>query len=558
MKRIDITIIGSLGKKAVTVSGLSERIGFSVSYVSERVNALETKGFLSKKREGRRVRVSLRDSISIHLRKLMDKFNLEMLFSGRKDILLLCLLKPHSVGELEKETNLSQAQIYKDLRELKQISAVREIGGKYSINPEINELVRMIEFLRDEQLYNGVEESAIVLWRRGDEILKRAPKGLEIDGARTAFSRFSSNGIEYFPVDEYFYQPKKKLSLEEILVHSLVAAETKTQLVMCAIFFLKNKEAMNVKKIKELGRKFRVFDLYLDILSYLETRKSERFPPWNEFMEKTRLYGIQIKKFGEDFLWDTLELIGNALSRDLDVYLIGGLNLMIRGIKDSTKDIDLVLKDRNDLNEMKSSLREIGYRESVRAESYSLFPSVVMEKNGCPKFDLFVRVVCGGISLSEEMEKRAKFSKGFNRLRVNLLSPEAIFIFKSISEREGDLEDVKALSLKYPLDWNRIFSEIKRQEEKSGKTFSFALLDTLEILEERWGISPPITKKLRFHCIKRGILLSLKKPRTINELRKFVDFPRYMLEKALSDLERENKVRIERRKKPYIISQITP
>ncbi len=556
MKRLDINILNSLGGKAGSVGELSERTGFSVSYVSERINALESRGFLFRKREGKKVIVSLNPPFSIHLRRLTDRFNLDMLFSGKKDILLLHLLKPGSVEELEKETGLSQAQIYKDLRGLKQIGAVKEIEGGYSLNPKIEELVKMFEFIRDEKLYRGVEDGVIVLWRKNNEILKKAPKGFKVKGVKTAFSRFSESGIRYLPMNEYLYQPKKKLSLEEIFVHSLVTAETKTQLAMCAVFFLKNKGEMDIKKLRKFSRKFHVFDLYLDMLSYLETRKGDRFPPWSEFMEKVNLYGIQVKKFDEDFLSGILGLIGDTLSRELSVYLIGGLNLMLRGIKDSTKDIDLVLKNKDDLHEIKSGLEKIGYREEIKAEGYGLFPSVVMKRDKGPSFDLFVGVVCGGISLSEEMKKRAESFGRFNRLRVNLLSPEAIFIFKSMTEREGDLEDVKVLALKYPLDWNRILSEIKRQEEISKKTFSFSLLDTLEILEERYGIYSPITKRLRFHCIKKGILLALNEPRTISELRKFVDFPRYMVEKALQDLEKENRVRIERSKRPYIVSAL--
>jgi len=556
MKRLDIDILNSLWKKASSVSELSKMIGFSIPYVSERISTLEGRGFLSKKREGKRVIVSLNPPFSIHLRKLMDRFNLEMLFSGKKDTLLLHLLKPNRVEELEKETDLSQAQIYKDLSGLKQIGAVRKIEGEYSINPEIKELVRMVEFLREEELYRGVEDGVIVLWRRDNEILKKTPKGLKVSGVKTAFSRFSESGVEYFPINEYFYQPKKKLSLEEIFVHSLVAVETKTQLAMCAVFFLKNKGVMDIKGLRELSRKFRVLDLYQNMLSYLETKKGDRFPPWSEFMEKVDLYGIQAKKFDEDFLLHTLGLIGNSLDRELDVYLIGGLNLMLRGIKDSTKDIDLVLKNRNDLHEMKESLGMIGYREDIKAEGYNLFPSVVMKKDKGPNFDLFVRVVWGGISLSEEMEKRAEFFRRFNGLRVNLLSLEAIFIFKSMTEREGDLEDIRILALKHPLNWDRILSEIKKQEEISKKTFSFSLLDTLEVLEERYGIHSPITRKLRHHCIKNGILLALDEPRTINELRGFVNFPRYMVEKALLDLEKENRVRIKRGEKPYIVSAL--
>lgn len=557
MKKIDIEIIESLWKKADSITALSERTGPSISYVSERVKNLTERGLLSKKRVAKKIIVSLNPTFSIYLREIIDKFNIKILFSDKKDTLLLHLLEPKNIEELERETGLSQSQIHKDIRELRQIGAVKKIDRNYSINQGIKELIKIVEFLREKELYRGVEDGAIVLWRRNNEILKKAPKGLKIEGVRTAFSRFSENGIELFLRDDYFYFPEKKLSLEEIFVHSLVIAEGKTRLSMCAVFFLKNRERINPEKLKEYSRKFHVLDLYLDMLSYLETKKGDRFLPWNEFMEKVNLYGIQIKKFDKDILTHILKSIGKNLKRSVDVYLIGGLNLMLRGIKDSTKDIDLVLKNRNDLLKIKNALRGIGYKEETKSAYYGLFPAVVMKKVKSPNFDLFVGTVCGGISLSKDMEREAEFYRKFDKLRVNLLSPEAIFIFKSMTEREGDLEDIKALTLKYSPNWNKILSEVKKQEKVSGRTFSFSLLDTLEILEERYAIHSPVTKKLRYHCIKNGILLALTKPRTINEIKGYVNFPRYMIEKVLSDLENENKIRIDRRKKPYIIKKNT-
>ncbi len=44
--------------------------------------------------------------------------------------------------------------------------------------------------------------------------------------------------------------------------------------------------------------------------------------------------------------------------------------------------------------------------------------------------------------------------------------------------------------------------------------------------------------------------------RIINELREFVSFLRYMLEKALSDLENENKIEIDKKKKPISLERI--
>ncbi len=100
MKRIDLEIIDSLRKKANSITALSESTAFSISYISERVRNLTERGLLSKKKEGKKITVSLDPTFSIYLRRIVDKFDLRMLFSGKKDTLLLHLLEPRNIEEL--------------------------------------------------------------------------------------------------------------------------------------------------------------------------------------------------------------------------------------------------------------------------------------------------------------------------------------------------------------------------------------------------------------------------------------------------------------------------
>ena len=557
MNSLDVRILAELGKQPKTVTELAGTLGASMSYVSERLKKLEEKRIVEKKRKGKSVTASLREPYSIYLRKLADSHNLEMLLGGRRDTLLHHLLKPRSVGELEEETHLSKAQTYKDLRVLKQAGVILQKNGRYSINPRADDLIRLAELLGEGERYRGVEEGAIVLFRKGGVILKKAPQDVPLAGSPTAFSKFPETGIMYLPLHKYVIYPEKKLSLEEILVHTLLASETGTQMVMAAVFFLKNKQRIDGRTARELSKKYGVLESYLNMLSYLNSGRGDGFPPWTEFLEKAELYGIETKQsYEKNFLLESLNAVGGKVARGLDVYLIGGLNLILRGVKDSTKDVDVVLKSKKDFDAFKAALEKAGYGESAEAaRSYRrLHPTTVMIRRGKPNLDLFVKVVCGGIELSGEMAESAEFFKQTGNLRINLLSREAIFVFKSVTDRVGDLEDARLLAVKHPLDWERMWGEVKSQEERSGKTFSFAFLDTLEVLEDKWSIVAPITGKVRFHCLKKGIQLALKKPKTIEELKDWVKFPRHSIERAVRELEGDGKIRVDRSKKPYVIT----
>ena len=56
-------------------------------------------------------------------------------------------------------------------------------------------------------------------------------------------------------------------------------------------------------------------------------------------------------------LW--LTALGSALDKPLDMYLIGGCAMSFRGIKDRTKDIDIVMSHQTDLVEVVHALKQV-------------------------------------------------------------------------------------------------------------------------------------------------------------------------------------------------------
>lgn len=92
--------------------------------------------------------------------------------------------------------------------------------------------------------------------------------------------------------------------------------------------------------------------------------------------------------------------------------------------------------------------------------------------------------------------KRAKLIKEYKNIKLFFCSNEDLLIFKSITEREGDLEDCVALS-KLGIDWKVVLSEIKCQIKQSGKDIWITLFEErLDLLEDK-GISIPIIKEIR-------------------------------------------------------------
>jgi hypothetical protein len=289
-----------------------------------------------------------------------------------------------------------------------------------------------------------------------------------------------------------------------------------------------------------------------DLLAFLdqrEVKQDELFLPWTEFLDLAREYDVYPRgKHPEDSLLTGLEELGETLQIEADVYLLGGGNLILRGMKDSTKDIDVVVSERHVFRDLVEALQQQGYEERRDLEEVyeQLDPSIVLERQGFPRWDVFVETVAGCLQLTESMRNRADETRWFDNLVLHLLSLTDIFLFKAITDREGDLEDAALLARQGDIDWTEVFEELQRQEERTGRYFSFSVLDTLDLLKDRHNIEVPIHDRLVSYCLENALFVSLEEPKTIRDLREELDFPDHRIYNKLRKLEDEDTITVDR------------
>lgn len=200
-----------------------------------------------------------------------------------------------------------------------------------------------------------------------------------------------------------------------------------------------------------------------------------------------------MKLFDEDELDRAIEEIDEMLKEETKVYLIGGLAMIYHGSKTSTKDIDLVLKDKEDYNRLKQALTRSGY-ESIQEktdEYQGLNAKIVMDDPEKPRFDIFLNEVCGQLWLSEGMVERSESIMNLDNLRLHILSREDIFLFKIVATRDRDMDDASVL-FESGLDWPTIRKETEIQSELTGKKWFPLLYQCLEEFEEEYSLTSPI------------------------------------------------------------------
>jgi len=199
--------------------------------------------------------------------------------------------------------------------------------------------------------------------------------------------------------------------------------------------------------------------------------------------------------FNESQLISELEKIGNDLKRRIKMFLIGGCSMVLRGYKLATKDIDVVFTSPSDLKDFVDALKGLGFQEILKLpkEYEVLGASAVLRDTKGFQFDLFHRQVCRGLEITKRMEERAELYRTFGKLNVYLMAPEDVFLFKSITEREADILDMRSLAER-GLNWDAIKKECTLQEKR--RIWEYFLVYRLEELKSRFGIEAPIIKEL--------------------------------------------------------------
>lgn len=157
------------------------------------------------------------------------------------------------------------------------------------------------------------------------------------------------------------------------------------------------------------------------------------------------------------------EELNKSLPSAIDVYMIGGGALMFLGAKVETKDIDLIVSTREECDILSKTLFESGF-ESVRPtdglEKVNLSDMVA---KGDFRIDFFERQVCGVLCLSEAMKSRSKLILNLDKVRLFICCFEDIFLFKSVTEREGDLRDSENMLFIHDFDWDVLVREMRDQ-----------------------------------------------------------------------------------------------
>jgi len=204
------------------------------------------------------------------------------------------------------------------------------------------------------------------------------------------------------------------------------------------------------------------------------------------------------RRFDSEYIESELRRVGRQLETDLTVYLIGGGAMSFRGLKETTKDIDLIVSDGDDLRVLQAVLLGSGYDivKEPGAEYDDLGAQRILENDDGCRIDIFNQQVIDKLVLSDGMRRRSEAYLDAGELSVALVSAEDIFLFKSVAGRTDDIEDMFSL-VQTELDFDVIEDELEQQIDLLGQElFVTHANEALLELEEQHNISTPLAERV--------------------------------------------------------------
>ncbi|OIO62453.1 hypothetical protein COY26_02840 [Candidatus Woesearchaeota archaeon CG_4_10_14_0_2_um_filter_33_10] len=187
--------------------------------------------------------------------------------------------------------------------------------------------------------------------------------------------------------------------------------------------------------------------------------------------------------------------IDASLRKKVKIFVIGGAVLLQQGLKPATKDIDLVIETKEEFMILKNALNSINFTVKIPNIEYKNMNLNQIFIRDDFRIDLFQKEICGRFSISNGMMERAITFIDLEKIKLNFCSNEDIFLFKTMTEREGDLEDCISLA-KRGIKWEIILNELKNQIKKSRQDVWITWVgERLDILEEK-GVNIPIMKEI--------------------------------------------------------------
>ena len=234
--------------------------------------------------------------------------------------------------------------------------------------------------------------------------------------------------------------------------------------------------------------------------------------------------------------------------------------MAFRGQKEGTKDIDVVVLNRRQAGTLISAISSLGYTAptNLTIDYKKMRAITILENSDGFRWDIFVRIISDKLGLSYGMITRSQPFLKQAGLTVRLLSNEDIFLLKSVTERDLDLDDMRILA-EGGLNWKIISQECLWQSSVSETIWEDALCNALKNLREKHNITSPIENKIcaaaDAKILHRWIITQVRAgTNTVTALSEAAGESAAVIRSTLRELVRRGEIRVKKTHRQYTYS----
>ncbi|PIU22570.1 MAG: hypothetical protein COT14_00475 [Candidatus Diapherotrites archaeon CG08_land_8_20_14_0_20_30_16] len=514
-----------LRKNYESLKEFNRDLGLSLSTISEAILNLKNYSF-EFDNSGYKL---ISNKMLTNFNNLLNNYNLNI-FKDARESILYSLLFFNKLNDISGYVNLSDIHILRNLNYLREKGVVYIKDESYFLKEDLKPIIKDIF----ETIIAKSQESDAELIIKKGIIFKILPKGKLLQGKLTAFSKFNDYGLIYYTVSDYGVDTKEQLSIEDIFVHALLLSNSKKDLVLCTCFYLKNKYRLNLTKLRKKLSHFEIYPVYEKMIDYIRTGADfGLFLPKKEFIRILNEYDLSLDLLThKENLISFFEDLEKLINIPLKVYLIGGCNLVLRNLKNVTKDIDVIVNSETEYLYLEKILLSLQFVRDTKLSNQTehLRIRMVFKKDN-NQIDVFVKRVMNQIFLNDSMIKKSE-TKNFGKLDIKLVSLEDIILFKAIAGREGDIEDISRIIERKDINWNYLYNQFILQFDNSNDLLFLSILDTFDIINKTNPI--PILSKIERFVLEKSILFVCKTPKSIPKIKKILEFPDHTIRNVIN------------------------
>lgn len=287
LSEIELKILQQIANGDTDIKKIAENLNRDVSRIYRTKNKLIEKNFLEFSQSNLNPKKTIH--VTLLLQLLIKHPNITNLLSGSWITILTELLHPKTVEEVESKIELKKSIIYKKIKQAIDISAViQKENHKYVINEKIWRDLKdfLVEYKKHEETTDSRISANSKIYHKNQNEIVFSNKS-DLNASLTGFSAYEEHGIKLLLTTNYYYLPKKTLTKQEILKHSLYIAQKDKNirnLTFICLFYLKNKNDL-------LSIKHPILD---KIKQILKGKIIQGYPTLEELKEKAELYDIKL------------------------------------------------------------------------------------------------------------------------------------------------------------------------------------------------------------------------------------------------------------------------